>query len=91
MAALETLNNRVVIISGAAQNIGAHMLKKFAEEEAKKIHEANAKHINLVGRYGIPEDIARAVHYFLDEDDFCNGAVINEDGGAIITGSILHA
>ncbi len=61
------------------------------EEEAKKIHEENAKHINLVGRYGVPEDIARAVHYFLAEDDFCNGAVINEDGGAIITGSILHA
>lgn len=61
------------------------------EEEAKRIHTEKAKSLNLVGRYGVPEDITKAVHFFLAEDDFCNGAILNEDGGAFITGSIQHA
>lgn len=53
-------------------------------EEAKEAHKKNIANANTVGMWGEPTDIASAVRFFLAEDDFCNGAVINCDGGAYI-------
>lgn len=53
-------------------------------EEAKEVHKKNVVNSNTLGRWGEPEEIAAAVRFFLAEDDFCNGAVINCDGGSYI-------
>ena len=37
-----------------------------------------------VPRFGRPEDVARAVRFFLEPDGYCNGQVLAVDGGLTV-------
>jgi 3-oxoacyl-[acyl-carrier protein] reductase len=75
------LGSRNITVNAVAPGYITTVLTDVLSEEYK----ANAIESTPLGRLGTPEDVARAVAFFLSEDaDFITGQVLSVDGGMVM-------
>ena len=55
------------------------MNNAFSEEDRELIGEDIP-----LGRFGLPEDVAKAVLYLADDADFVTGITLNVSGGEVV-------
>jgi len=82
-----SLHGCTVVLAGATGGLGAATVSLLAREGARLIvgYRSNRDRAEAlrtaIPRFGHPEDIARAVRFFLEPDNYITGQTLLVDGG----------